>query len=143
MLNRTNRYYSNNQKELTVCLDPANLNVGYILGRLFSVLEKIQEEAHPGLNATIRDRFYGAASSAPVSVFATLMKLKNHHLSKLDNRGRAYNLEKEIAGIVALINTVPSILQLEDQGRFAIGYYHQRQHFFSKKAASAEEKEAA
>jgi len=142
-LNRFNRYHHKFERELTMGLDPENTNIGYNLGRLFAVLEKIQEEANPGLNATIRDRYYGAASSTPVSVFSTLMKLKNHHLSKLDNRGRAHNLEKEIAAIVSHIETFPNILKIEDQGRFAIGYYHQRQQFFIKKSANTEEKEAA
>lgn len=71
------------------------------------------------------------------------MKLKNHHLSKLDNKGRAYNLEKEIAQIHGHIKSYPNILRLEDQGQFAIGYYHQRQQFFTKKSANTEEKEAA
>lgn len=142
-LNRTGRYYNKQEKEMTMALDPDNTNIGYNLGRLFAVLEKVQEEANPGLNATIRDRYYGAASSSPVSVFSTLMKLKNHHLAKLDNRGRAHNFEKEISGIVAHIDGFPGILKLEDQGRFAIGYYHQRQKFFEKKSANTEEKEAA
>ena len=87
-VNRATRYSNpNGKEELSMSLDEANTNVGYRLGRLFAVLEKIQEEANPGINATIRDRFYGAASSTPVTVFSTLLKLKNHHLSKLENRG--------------------------------------------------------
>ena len=117
-------------------LDTSNTNPGYLLGRLFAVLEKIQEEASPGINATIRDRFYGSASSTPVTAFPHLMKLKNHHLSKLENRGRAVNLEKQIGEIVDKLeagNSFPSHLSLADQGRFAVGYYHQRQAFFTKK----------
>ena len=113
-------------------LDNANMNTSYRLGRLFAVLEKIQEEASPGINATIRDRYYGAASSTPVTVFSTLLKLKNHHLSKLDSRGRAVNLEKRIGEIMDGIGDFPGQLSLADQGRFAIGYYHQRQDFFKK-----------
>lgn len=115
-------------------LDEQNTNIGYRLGRLFAVLEKTQEEASPGLNATIRDRFYGAASSTPVTVFSNLMKLKNHHLAKLENRGRAVNLEKMIGKIIDDVNDFPPLLSLRDQGRFAIGYYHQRQNFFTKSA---------
>ena len=111
-------------------LDEANTNVGYRLGRLFAVLEKIQEEANPDINATIRDRFYGAASSTPVTVFSTLLKLKNHHLTKLENRGRAVNLEKRVGEIMEALNDFPTQLPIADQGRFAIGYYHQRQDFF-------------
>src|SRR5690606_11703639 len=76
------------KEELKVSLDENNTNPAYRLGRLFAVLEKIQEVAQPNINATIRDRFYGAASSTPVSVFSTLLKLKNHHVAKLDKRGR-------------------------------------------------------
>lgn len=114
-------------------LDITNNNTGYRLGRLFAVLEKAQEEANPGLNATIRDRFYGAASSTPVAVFALLMKLKNHHIAKLENRGRAINLEKLIGEIMSGISEFPAQLSLPDQGRFAVGYYHQRQDFFTTK----------
>ena len=126
------------EEELTMSLDEANGNVGYRLGRLFAVLEKIQEEASPGINATIRDRFYGAASSTPVTVFSNLLRLKNHHLSRLDNRGRAVNLEKRIGEIMEGIGDFPPQLRIEDQGRFAIGYYHQRQDFFKTTTANAE-----
>lgn len=120
------------KKEVGMALDPDNTNIGYRLGRLFATLEKIQEEASPGLNATIRDRFYGAASGTPVTAFPHLMKLKNHHLAKLDNRGRAVNMERIIAEIMGGITDFPSHLSLQDQGRFAVGYYHQRQAFFTK-----------
>lgn len=130
-INRATRYANPTIKEeLTMSLDEANTNVGYRLGRLFAVLEKIQEEANPGINATIRDRFYGAASSTPVTVFSTLLKLKNHHLSKLENRGRAVNLEKRVGEIMEGLSDFPAQLPIADQGRFAIGYYHQRQDFF-------------
>ena len=121
------------QEELAVSLDPFNMNIGYRLGRLFAALEKIQEEANPGINATIRDRYYAAASSAPVTVFGRLMTLKNHHLSKLDNIGRRVNLERLVGEIVDGIKDFPAHLSLDDQGRFAVGYYHQRQDFFTKK----------
>lgn len=132
-LSRGTRYYKQNEKEVSMALDPGNTNIGYSLGRLFAALEKIQEEANPGINATIRDRFYGSASSTPVAAFPYLMKLKNHHLSKLENRGRAVNLEKIIGDIMDGITDFPANLSLQDQGRFAIGYYHQRQDFFTKK----------
>lgn len=122
-----NRKSDLNEKEITVSLDKENLNPGYRLGRLFAVLERVQEEANPGINATIRDRFYGAASSTPVTVFSNLVKLSNHHLSKLENQGRRVNLEKLIGEIVSgLPPAFPPHLSLGDQGRFAIGYYHQR-----------------
>lgn len=131
-LNRAARLrdYSPDQQEVTMSLDITNVNPGYRLGRLFATLEKIQEEASPGINATIRDRFYGSASATPVAAFPHLMKLKNHHLSKLDNRGRAINMEKLIGEIMDGLNDFPSHLGLSEQGRFAVGYYHQRQDFF-------------
>ena len=130
-LNRQARYSPSKEKEIAVSLDDSNTNPGYRIGRLFAALEKIQEEASPGLNATIRDRFYGAASSTPVTVFANLMKLKNHHLAKLEE-GRKRYFEKLIGQIMSDINDFPTHLSLADQGRFAIGYYHQRQAFFTK-----------
>lgn len=136
ILVRETRYYQRNQKEVIMSLDTTNNNIGYRLGRLFAALEKVQEEANPGINATIRDRFYGAASSTPVAVFALLMKLKNHHLAKLENRGRAVNFEKLISEIISEINEFPPHLNLADQGRFAVGYYHQRQDLFTKKENS-------
>ncbi|MBI4291599.1 MAG: type I-C CRISPR-associated protein Cas8c/Csd1 [Betaproteobacteria bacterium] len=122
-----NRRSDLTEKEMTVSLDKENLNPGYRLGRLFAVLERVQEEANPGINATIRDRFYGAASSTPAAVFPNLMRLKNHHLAKLENPGRRVNLEKLIGEIVnGLSPAFPPHLPLDNQGRFAIGYYHQR-----------------
>ncbi len=129
-LNRLNRRHKT-EREYLPMLDPTNPNAAYRLGRLFAVLEKIQEEASPGLNATIRDRYYGAASSTPVSVFTTLLRLKNHHLNKL-NKGRAVQMEKLIGEIMEDLADLPRQLGLPDQGRFALGYYHQRQNFFAK-----------
>ncbi len=133
MLTREARFYRKNGKEVGMSLDQSNTNSGYLLGRLFAVLERAQESANPDINATIRDRFYGAASSTPVAVFPHLLKLKNHHIAKLENRGLAINLEKQIGEIMAGLDDFPPHLSLADQGRFAVGYYHQRQHFFSKK----------
>jgi CRISPR-associated protein Csd1 len=135
-----NRQRTPFEKEITVSLDKDNPSPGYRLGRLFAVLERIQEEASPNLNATIRDRYYGAFSATPATVFATLMRMKNHHLAKLDNPGRRVNLEKLVGEIVdGLTPTLPSHLPLADQGRFAIGYYHQRQDFFARREAVAAE----
>lgn len=133
VLARTARLSQYPEKEVGMALDTDNSNIGYRLGRLFATLEKIQGEASPGLNATIRDRFYGSASGAPVTAFPHLMnKLLPHHLAKLDNRGRAVNLEKLVSEIMSGVTDFPSHLSLQDQGRFAVGYYHQRQDFFTK-----------
>jgi CRISPR-associated protein Csd1 len=133
------------KEELHVSLDLTNTNVGYRLGRLFAALEKVQEEASSGLNATIRDRFYGAASSTPVTVFSNLLKLSKHHLAKIENRGRVVNLEKLIGEIADAIDGVvgfPNHLSIADQGRFAIGYYHQKQAFYAKKSEPAQGEQA-
>ena len=123
-------------------LDVSNTNAGYRLGRLFAALERIQECANPGINATIRDRFYGAASSTPTAVFANLIRLSKHHLAKMESAGLRVNLEKLCGEIVSEIPAAfPSHLSLSDQGRFAIGYYHQRQDFFTKKQESTDKEQ--
>ncbi len=130
------------EKEFSPMLDPTNPSPAYRLGRLFATLEKIQEEASPGLNATIRDRYYGAASSTPVTVFTTLLRLKNHHLGKL-SAGRRVNLERLIGEIMSGLNDFPRQLPLSEQGRFAIGYYHQRQDFYTRKPDAAQAAETS
>lgn len=113
-------------QEFSEMLDPANVNPAYLLGRLFSVLERVQEKAvNP--KSTIRDRYYGAASSTPAAVFTTLLRLKNHHLSKLDEREAKY-FERLIGEIMDGLEDFPKHLVLQDQGRFALGYYHQRNY---------------
>lgn len=134
-LNRQPRHCPSHatEKEFLPMLDPSNPNTAYRLGRLFAVLEKIQEEASPGINATIRDRYYGAASSTPVAVFTTLLRLKNAHLKKLAT-GRVVWFEKLLGDVLGAVSDFPKHLPLPDQGRFALGYYHQRQAFFTKNA---------
>jgi CRISPR-associated protein Csd1 len=143
-LNRYYKFYPNsNVKEVEFELDPNQPSIGYQLGRLFATLEKIQEEANPGLNATIRERYYGAACAMPVSVFPILTRLKNHHLAKLENKGRVINFERLLGEIISHLNDFPSHLDLHEQGRFAIGYYHQRQDFYKKKETSEDVVEQA
>ena len=143
LIRRINQTASNPEKEFQTMLDSTNTNLAYRFGRLFAVLEKIQEESAGGtgkLNATIRDRYFGAASSSPSTVFPMLLKLKNHHVSKLDVRGqkmlyRAFSDNRPDDYIGQVLNAVPDIpnhLTLQDQGRFNLGYYHQRQAFFTK-----------
>ncbi|MDA1276966.1 MAG: type I-C CRISPR-associated protein Cas8c/Csd1 [Verrucomicrobia bacterium] len=138
---KTRRDKTNNEEEFTVSLDENNTNIGYRLGRLFAALEKIQQDANPGINATIRDRFYGAASSTPVTVFGNLLRLKNHHLAKLESVGRRVFFEKLLCRIMDGITDFPPHLALADQGRFAIGYYHQTQKFYEKKAVTTTQEE--
>lgn len=137
-LNRTIRAgHLKNTKELEMSLDKTREDIGYLLGRLFAVLEKIQGEANPSLNATIGDRYFGAAGSTPITVFGTLLRLSKHHLSKL-NIGRRTNLEKLQQEIVAKINTFPTHLNINQQGLFAIGYYHQKQDFYQSSTTEQE-----
>lgn len=131
------------KEEVPVSLDKQSENPGYRLGRLFAVLEAVQRSALGGqVNATIRDRYYGAASATPASVFPVLLRNTQNHLGKLrkDKPGLAVNLEKDIREIVdGLSEQFPRSLRIEDQGRFAIGYYHQSQSRFVKGEASIEQ----
>lgn len=135
-LNRHARAASNPTRPLHTfkeALDMDNPAPAYRLGRLFATLERIQELAQPGINATIRDRYYGAASTTPVAVFTTLLRLKNAHLKKLTD-GFAGYFEKLIGEVLAPFDSFPRQLTLPEQGQFALGYYHQRQAFFTKKS---------
>jgi len=137
-LNRLQRFQPNQSldKELSEMLDLENTSPAYRLGRLFAVLERIQEKAiNP--NTTIRERYYGAASSSPVSVFTTLLRLKNHHLAKLNEREKVH-FERLIGEIMGGLTDFPKHLSLAEQGRFALGYYHQRQASFTKASQSEE-----
>lgn len=126
-------------KEAPVALDPANTNKGYILGRLFAVYEEVQRSALGGnVNATIKDKFYGAASATPQKVFRTLDAGSQNHFSKLRKQspGRAVNLEKLLVSITDLMtpdgDPIPASLASAEQALFGIGYYHQRSDFFRK-----------
>ncbi|WP_045728617.1 type I-C CRISPR-associated protein Cas8c/Csd1 [Xanthomonas sp. GPE 39] len=124
------------QKEPPMSLDTGNTNPGYLLGRLFASLENLQRAALGNqINATIRDRYYGAASATPASIFPVLLRNAHNHFGKLrkEKAGLAVNLEKEIGQIVdALTPSFPRSLQIQEQGRFAIGYYHQTQARFAR-----------
>ena len=120
------------EKEFQPMLDLSNTHASYRLGRLFAVLERAQEIANPGINATIRDRYYGAASSTPVAVFTTLLRLEKAHLKKMPS-GQANWIESMIGEVLEPVKDFPKHLSLPEQGRFALGYYQQRQFFFTKK----------
>lgn len=143
-----NRYYrihrhGTHEEELTVSLNPQEQEPAYRLGRLFAVLERAQQDAAGGagkLNATIKDRYFGAASSNPAAVFPILIKLAQHHMSKSkygDFRDR------EMQEIMQGIHSFPTQLDLHRQGLFILGYYHQKQEFFSQIKAAAEAKQEA
>ena len=128
-LNRQN----DNNKKIKVMLDKSNTNQGHLCGRLFAVLDRIQEDANK--NSSIRERYMNAASATPSSVFATILNLSSHHLENLSNEGKKVFYEKLKQEIIDKIpaDGFPAHLDLQDQGRFFVGYYHQRQDFFTKK----------
>ena len=122
----------NNEQKIQVMLDKENTNQGYLCGRLFAVLDKIQEEANN--QHSIRERYMNSASSTPAAVFSTILNLSNHHVENLKNEGRKIYFDKLKQEIIKKIDAdgFKPQLDLQDQGRFFIGYYHQRQDFFTK-----------
>lgn len=134
----TRLYRANHNKkledEITMSLNEQSTSVPYHLGRLFAVLEKTQLSAlGQGINATIRDRFWGSASATPGNVFPRLLSLSQHHIAKDEEWGRSNDLKiQEVMN--ALPEQFPKRLTLEEQGMFALGYYHQRQALYTKKS---------
>ena len=126
-----NRLNNINEQNIKVMLDKNNTNPGYLCGRLFAVLDKIQEDANN--QHTIRERYLNSASATPSAVFATILNLSSHHSEKL-NEGRNVFFEKLKQEIIEKLDAdgFPAHLDLQDQGRFFVGYYHQRQAFFTK-----------
>lgn len=122
-----------NKEVYTVSLNETT-NVPYLLGRLFSVLEAVQKAANPGINTTIKDRYFNAACATPGISFPTLLRLSQKHLRKL-NDGLATHYDKQITELMAQLpeSGFPARLSLPDQGKFTIGYYHQTQKRYVKK----------
>jgi CRISPR-associated protein Csd1 len=119
-------------REIPPMLDPSCTNNAYCLGRLFAVLEKLQGDAIGNPGATIADRFYGAASATPAAVFATLLRKAQHHLAKLDGAFHAIQIQ-QILDLLEPASAFPTTLGLEEQGLFALGYYHQRSRLWQRK----------
>jgi CRISPR-associated protein Csd1 len=120
----------NYKRSVPMSWDNDRKDVSYLLGGLFAVMEKAQLDALGKINATIRDRFYGAASATPQAVFPRLLRLAQHHISKADY---GYLSDRRIAKLMENINEFPAHLKLEEQGLFAIGYYQQRNLLWRKK----------
>ena len=136
-------YYLKNPHEdcpkevLTVSLNEASTNPAYTLGRLFSVYEAVQQAANPGINATIKDKYFNSAAAMPASIFPVLNNLCQKHLRKLDARQHVY-YDKQIMKLKGVLNeNYPARMTLAQQGSFDLGYYHQTQKRYTKK----EEKE--
>jgi len=113
----------------SMSLDENSKNTAYRLGRLFAMLEKAQQDATPGLNSTIKDRYFGAASATPGSVFPLLIRLAQHHISKAEY---GPSIDRRIEEVMTGIEKFPAHLNLEEQGLFVLGYYHQRQALYQK-----------
>lgn len=127
------------REDLPVSLQRDNPDPAYQLGRLFAAYETAQRMALGKVNATIRDRYFGAASATPASVFPLLMRGSQNHLGKLRKAGKGAWLEREIEEIVGRLGDhLPRSLALEAQGRFVLGYYHQRKGQFASREAEAE-----
>jgi CRISPR-associated protein Csd1 len=128
-------YLIRNRKEtIGVALDKGCTEAPYLLGRLLAAIDRIQQDALENVNATLVDRFYGSGSVTPGSVFPTLIRRSQHHLGKLrrDKPGVAVKSEKLLQEILAGLDAFPATLDLKDQALFALGFYHQRQAFFTK-----------
>ncbi len=123
----------------TVSLNPESNYTPYVLGRLFAVLEGAQQAANPGINATIKDRFFNSACATPAAVFPILLKLSNSHLKKMET-GKTVYWTRQIGELTDKLGTdFPARLSLQEQGAFILGYYHQTQKRYEKKTNTNEE----
>ncbi|WP_225073387.1 type I-C CRISPR-associated protein Cas8c/Csd1 [Desulfuromonas sp. CSMB_57] len=127
----------NRRMEVSVSLDLNRTDRPYLLGRLFAVLEKAQEEAIPGASATIKDRYLASAAATPGQVFHMLLKNSANHIAKLkkdpEKKGRAFHYDVMTQEIISGFSDYPKTMKAEEQGLFMIGYYHQRKDFYTKK----------
>ena len=124
---------------ITVSLNEESQNVPYRLGRLFAVLEKAQSDSNKDLKSTINSKYFSSASTTPAVVFPVLLKLAQHHITKSD---WGFKSDQWIQDVISGIDEFPVYMNLEDQGRFMIGYYHQRKAFYKKKDSNEEKVEA-
>lgn len=138
---RKYRHQSNHpfQEVLVMSLNKQTTNPAYVLGRLFAVLEKAQQDAIGEVNASIKDRYFTSACASPASVFPILLRLSQHHITKVRQEGKhTMNYDRRIQDIMNLLdvekNPIPTRLMLDEQGVFMLGYYHQRKDFFTPKS---------
>lgn len=127
--------YHLQREESFVELNQETKDTAYVLGRIFAILEAIQEEANPGINTTIRDRYFNSACVNPETIFPILMRLKNSHIRKIEKQREGIKIyfEKQLTELMGKIASYPKMLTLEEQGRFILGYYHQVQKRYEKK----------
>ena len=135
---KTNPNYANIKEVTTVALNETSNYSPYVLGRLFAVLERIQQQANPGITATIKDRYFNSACSTPAAIFPTLLKLSGSHLKKLKANSAVYYRQMLGDLMNRLDMKLPKTQSLEEQGTFILGYYHQTQKFYEKKQNTEE-----
>jgi CRISPR-associated protein Csd1 len=125
-------------REVSVALDTSRNDPAYVTGRLFALLEKIQSDSLGGdLNATIKDRYFSAASATPGFVFPRLIRLSQHHLAKLETGQKIY-YDRLVGDVMNKLAGFASHFNLQDQGLFAVGYFHQRQDLYTSKKTNKE-----
>lgn len=130
----------NHQLEVPVSLNKDHPDASYHIGRLFAAIEKTQQDAMPGLNKTIKDAYFGSASATPAAVLPKLIRMHQHHIEKMEG-GRKVNRERLIQEICSHVEQFPAHLPLPQQGLFSLGYYHQRQDFFTKRESDQSDTE--
>lgn len=123
----------NDEEVTTVSLNENSTNIPYTLGRLFAIYEEVQEKANPGINTTIKDKYFNSASATPATIFPILNSLCQKHLRKLDT-GLRITYDRQIGKVMNVLGeTYPIRLSLQEQGSFDLGYYHQKQYRYTKK----------
>lgn len=132
-------YYLKNENSkcpkevLQVSLNESSTNIPYTIGRLFAVYEAAQQKANPGINTTIKDKYFNSVAATPANILPTLNNLYQKHLRKMDKGSQVY-FEKQVSELLGIIgDTLPTHLTLPEQGSFQLGYYHQKQKRFEKK----------
>lgn len=137
---RNSRFKNKKEREVSMSLNREENDIGYLLGRLFATCEKAQQDAlGKNINATIKDKFYSSSSTTPGAVFPRLLRLSQYHLRSIDNQAFRVSNDKLMQEIISNIPKFPPYLNLEEQGMFALGYYHQKQNFYMKIEKKEEE----
>lgn len=126
------------QYHIKPMLDEENKQIGYVLGRLFALLVKTQRDALGDINRTIQDAYYSSASATPRTVFPRLLKMYRHHVAKLQEDKVRKGKEKEMQRIMSMLTDFPANMGMEQQGLFALGFYHQMQYFYTPKSSNPE-----
>jgi CRISPR-associated protein Csd1 len=139
-LNRNDRI-NNRKEQITMGLNKEEKSIAYRLGRLLAVFEKAQKEALGDVNSSVTDKYLNSALATPSSVYPVLFNLFDKHISKLEQTGTQIYYQRLIGEIVDGIPSTgfPNVLSQEDQGRFLVGYYHQRQDLYTSKKTNAQE----